>query len=309
LYSADYRYSRQFPPRFQEQSTGTFGTEIKATPKPAVQGIFDILLAGSFPATHPKCAVFCRLYLPDQRKCIVSLVMETPVLVTKQLMAPRKCSPKPNGVVQLTCNIEKLVLTHEGIYTLKLIVDGKAMSEFHLTVSYRDVSGRKAIADRSYGFTADPPAAPPTTSSSGTKSAHVAASASKDTVPPLVSGRAIVYKDNVQIEQWALSEDQLTELSKWLKRNRSGWKKTLGAATLEPCVLCLDLKRADRKTRSISVKARRDGSQYLLLQGGKVTDDPWPEQSRWSIFKTRRLLQPIADHDLAVLQASIARSS
>lgn len=38
LYSAGYRYSRQFRPRFQEQSTGTFGTEIKATPQAVHNG-------------------------------------------------------------------------------------------------------------------------------------------------------------------------------------------------------------------------------------------------------------------------------
>jgi hypothetical protein len=36
-----------------------------------------------------------------------------------------------------------------------LILDGKAASEFHLTVSYRKVAERKAIADRKFGFTVE----------------------------------------------------------------------------------------------------------------------------------------------------------
>jgi len=122
--------------------------------------MYDKLLAGRFP-TARKCSVFCRLYVKEPRKYLIALQMETPNASLVQLLAPRMFRAKPNGILQVTCNIEKLRLTHEGIYNLKLLVDGEPVSEFHLTVQYKNSGGTTRIADRNFGFTvARPPAKP-----------------------------------------------------------------------------------------------------------------------------------------------------
>lgn len=127
---------------------------------PTMLAVYDKLLAGRFP-TGRKCSVFCRLYVKELRKYTIALRIETPSAATLQLMAPRIFRAKPNGILQMTFNIENLELTHEGIYTLKLLVDGKPVSEFHLTVQYKNSERTPQIADRNYGFTiARPPAKP-----------------------------------------------------------------------------------------------------------------------------------------------------
>lgn len=122
--------------------------------------VFDKLLAGRLP-TARKCSVFCRVYANEVRKYSIALQMETPNATTLQLMAPRTFAAKPNGILQVTFNIEKLALTHEGIYTLKLLVDGQQVSEYHLTVQYKNSAGKTQIADRNYGFTVARPSAEP----------------------------------------------------------------------------------------------------------------------------------------------------
>jgi hypothetical protein len=122
--------------------------------------VYDKLLAGRLP-TARKCSVFCRLYANEVRKYSIALQMETPSATSVQLMAPRMFGAKPNGILQVTFNIEKLALTHEGIYTLKLLVDGRQASEFHLTVQYKNSAGTTQIADRNYGFTVARPSAKP----------------------------------------------------------------------------------------------------------------------------------------------------
>jgi hypothetical protein len=130
----------------------------RAPNKPTMLAMFDILLAARLPATR-KCALFCRLFAGDQRQHEISLLMETPALVTHQLLAPRKFAPNPNGIIQLTREIGRLELAHEGIYTFKLGVDRKPQSEFHLTVSYKSIADKTSIADRDYGFTIEQPSA------------------------------------------------------------------------------------------------------------------------------------------------------
>jgi hypothetical protein len=128
----------------------------KAPNKPTMLAMFDILLAAHFPAAR-KCALFCRLFAGDQRQHEISLSMETPARVTHRLLAPRKFAPNPNGIIQLTREIGRLEFAHEGIYTFKLVVDRKPQSEYHLIVSYKDIAGKAAIADRNYGFTVEQP--------------------------------------------------------------------------------------------------------------------------------------------------------
>jgi hypothetical protein len=122
--------------------------------------VFDKLLAGRLPTVR-KCSVFCRLYVDEVRKYSIALQMETPSASTLQLMAPRTFAAKPNGILQVTFNIERLELTHEGIYTLKLLVDGRQASEYHVTVQYKNSAGTTQIADRNYGFTVARPSAKP----------------------------------------------------------------------------------------------------------------------------------------------------
>ncbi len=122
--------------------------------------MYDKLLAGRFP-TARKCSLFCRLYVKEPRKYLIAPQMETPSAATIQLLAPRMFRAKPNGILQVICNIEKLRLTHEGIYNLRLLVDGQLASEFHLTVQYKNSADTTRIADRKFGFTvARPPAKP-----------------------------------------------------------------------------------------------------------------------------------------------------
>jgi hypothetical protein len=128
--------------------------------KATMLAMYDILLASRFPATR-KCSIFCRLYAADQRDHGVALLMETPTQTTRELMAHRKFVPKPNGIIQLTCNVGRLQFTHEGVHILKLLIDRQPRSEFHLTVSYRNVAGKAAIADRNYGFTIERPSTKP----------------------------------------------------------------------------------------------------------------------------------------------------
>jgi hypothetical protein len=119
--------------------------------KPTALNFFDLLMASRFPVSR-KCAIFCRLYLPDQAEYRLSILMETPTAVSRQLMPTTPRRPKPNGIIQLTCNIADLQLVHAGIYIFKLLVNDKAVSEFHLTVSRKDSPGNATIADRNYGF-------------------------------------------------------------------------------------------------------------------------------------------------------------
>jgi hypothetical protein len=127
-----------------------------------------------------------------------------------------------------------------------------------------------------------------------------------DTPVPLVAGQVTLYQDKTEVDHWPLSQDQLTHLSQWLEQHRSAWKKGLGSPPRKHGILALELKRADGKSRLITVKTRRDGSHYLLLAGGNTTDDLWPDQSSWAIFKSRQL-QSISEVDRAALDAVVAK--
>jgi hypothetical protein len=64
--------------------------------------------------------------------------------------------------------------------------------------------------------------------------------ACNDATSPLASGQVTVYKDKIQIDQWFLSEEQLTNLSRWLDQHRSNWNKNPVEPAIEPGILSLD---------------------------------------------------------------------
>src|ERR1700685_4597419 len=87
-----------------------------------ILGVFDVVLAKSFPAVHANCAVYARLHVWDEPKSRLSIVMETPAVTKTQLLAPVEVKPDLNGRVKLICRLERLALPQEGIYTLQLLV-------------------------------------------------------------------------------------------------------------------------------------------------------------------------------------------
>src|ERR1700678_3706128 len=102
-----------------------------------IRGVFEVVLVKRFPATHTNCAVYARLHLWDEPGASLSIVMETPEMTKRQLLAPMEVKPDLNGRVKLICRIERLALPKEGIYTLQLAVNGKTRSEYLVTAVKR----------------------------------------------------------------------------------------------------------------------------------------------------------------------------
>jgi hypothetical protein len=102
-----------------------------------IRGVFEVVLVKRFPATHTNCAVYARLHLWDEPGASLSIVMETPEMTKRQLLAPMEVKPDLNGRVKLICRIEQFALPKEGIYTLQLVVNGKTRSEYLVTAVKR----------------------------------------------------------------------------------------------------------------------------------------------------------------------------
>jgi hypothetical protein len=102
-----------------------------------ILGVFEVVLVKRFPATHTNCAVYARLHLWDEPGASLSIVMETPEMTKRQLLAPMEVKPDLNGRVKLICRIERFALSKEGIYTLQLVVNGKTRSEYLVTAVKR----------------------------------------------------------------------------------------------------------------------------------------------------------------------------
>ena len=112
-----------------------------------VLGVFDVVAVTQFPAVHKVCAVYCRLYVFDEPSCRVSIVVESPALDKTRLMAPTVFKPDLNGKIKFRCNISKIALPQEGIYTLQLRVNGETRSEYHLTAVQRRKAGQGEGSD------------------------------------------------------------------------------------------------------------------------------------------------------------------
>jgi hypothetical protein len=102
----------------------------------SIERFFDQLATSQLPTTV-ECALHVRFIAPDRPKCAVSILLESPTLAKGEVMAPISTNPDPNGVVQMTCKVKALELPHEGIYTFRLLIDGKIYSEYYLTVVKR----------------------------------------------------------------------------------------------------------------------------------------------------------------------------
>jgi hypothetical protein len=102
-----------------------------------ILGVFDVVLVKRFPATHTNCAVYARLHVWDEPGAHVSIVMDTPAMTKRQLLAPMEMKPDLNGIVKLICRLPRLALPQEGIYTLQLVVNGKTRSEYLVTAVKR----------------------------------------------------------------------------------------------------------------------------------------------------------------------------
>jgi hypothetical protein len=62
-----------------------------------ILGIFDVILAKRFPATHMNCAVYARLHLWDEPRTSLSILMEAPAMTKTQLLAPMEMKSDLNG--------------------------------------------------------------------------------------------------------------------------------------------------------------------------------------------------------------------
>lgn len=102
-----------------------------------ILSIFDVVTVSKFPASFKDFIVYSRFVVQDETECIASVTADTPTTERHQLMAPLFVRPNPNGLVKIICRGNQLKLPLSGIYTLRLLVNGKPRSEYHLTAVER----------------------------------------------------------------------------------------------------------------------------------------------------------------------------
>lgn len=113
-----------------------------------LHGVFDVISAPNFPRTFENCVLYIRLLVFDEASCSVSVEMEAPSLAGRQIMKPWIGKPDPNGKIKVRCEIARLQLPEEGIYTLQLLVNGATYSEYHVSAIKRRVRTGRSPGDR-----------------------------------------------------------------------------------------------------------------------------------------------------------------
>jgi hypothetical protein len=102
-----------------------------------ILSVLDVITVPKFPASFKDFMVYSRFVVGDETECTASMAVETPTAERHQIMAPMVVRSNPNGLVKIICRVNELDLPLSGIYTLRLLVNGKPRSEYHLTAVER----------------------------------------------------------------------------------------------------------------------------------------------------------------------------
>jgi hypothetical protein len=102
-----------------------------------IQGVLDAITASKLPVELRNCIVHCRAYVEDEAKCVVSMILESPTLAKTQIMKPQAIKLNPNGIFKLIYRVDRFSFAESGIYSLRLLINGKNLSVYHVTVLKR----------------------------------------------------------------------------------------------------------------------------------------------------------------------------
>lgn len=102
--------------------------------KPTVQGIFDELYFDSFPAAYERnFMVFGRLRLDRPGSIEAEIEVQTPSGRREKVGPPMQLNSANTQVIGLLTPGQRFPVPEVGRYVISLIVDGKRISDFHVT--------------------------------------------------------------------------------------------------------------------------------------------------------------------------------
>jgi hypothetical protein len=115
-----------------------------------------------------------------------------------------------------------------------------------------------------------------------------------------VSGDATAYENHREIQQVALTTNQLQALSRWLEPRQGHWRAHITEPSIEPVYIWLDLTRADGNIDHLGVITAGRGGHYMRLSVGPGIQ--WAYRSFAGFLKTRYAQQSINENDLLTLR-------